>query len=101
MELIPYGKRHGTSHRDEEQMVYLAQHGFAAIRVDCRGTGESQGVLDDEYLNLEHKDALDCIEWISKQKWCTGRVGMMGMVRSFQLIISQKILLLIYSLSLY
>ena len=57
---------------------YFAGHGYAAIRVDMRGSGESDGVLLDEYLRQEQDDALEVIAWIAAQPWCTGKVGMMG-----------------------
>ena len=77
-EFLPYGKRHGTAYRDEENYYYLARYGFACVRVDCRGTGESEGLIEDEYLPQELKDSVECIEWIAKQPWCTGSVGMTG-----------------------
>ncbi len=43
-----------------------------------RGSGESDGHLADEYLALELADACEVIDWISRQRWCSGRVGMMG-----------------------
>jgi putative CocE/NonD family hydrolase len=57
---------------------YFAGHGYAAVRVDIRGSGESEGVLLDEYLELEQDDALAVIAWIAEQPWCDGNVGMMG-----------------------
>jgi putative CocE/NonD family hydrolase len=78
LEYIPYGKRYGTRGRDEPMHHWFASHGYAAIRVDMRGSGESEGLLNDEYLKLEQDDALEVIDWISKQSWCSGSVGMMG-----------------------
>jgi len=78
LEYIPYGKRHGTRGRDEPMHYWFASQGYAAIRVDMRGSGDSDGFLDDEYLKLEQDDALEVIDWIAKQSWCTGSVGMMG-----------------------
>jgi uncharacterized protein len=78
LEYIPYCKRDGTAARDEAMHPYFAGHGYAAIRVDLRGSGESEGVLLDEYLKQEQDDALEVIAWIAAQSWCTGRVGMMG-----------------------
>lgn len=43
-----------------------------------RGTGESDGLLEDEYLKQEQDDAMEIIEWISTQSWCDGQVAMMG-----------------------
>ena len=78
LEYIPYCKRDGTSMRDEAMHPYFAGHGYAAIRVDIRGSGESEGVIEDEYLPQELNDGVEIINWISKQPWCTGAVGMMG-----------------------
>ena len=78
LEYIPYRKRDATAPRDSKLHPYFAGHGYAAVRVDMRGSGDSDGVLTDEYLKLEHDDALEVIEWLAKQPWCTGAVGMMG-----------------------
>src|SRR5262245_12852286 len=43
-----------------------------------RGSGDSDGVLTDEYLPLELDDAVEVIAWLAAQPWCTGAVGMMG-----------------------
>jgi len=78
LEYIPYRKRDGTRGRDEPMHGYYAAHGYAAIRVDMRGSGDSDGHLADEYLPLEQDDALEVIEWIVAQPWCDGNVGMQG-----------------------
>ncbi|MGA2341555.1 MAG: CocE/NonD family hydrolase [Steroidobacteraceae bacterium] len=78
LEYIPYRKRDFTRRRDEGMHRYFAAHGYAAVRVDMRGSGESDGILNDEYLALEQDDALEVIDWISRQPWCSGAVGMMG-----------------------
>jgi putative CocE/NonD family hydrolase len=78
LEYIPYCTRDGTAARDEAMHPYFAGHGYAAVRVDIRGSGESEGVLLDEYLELEQDDALEVIAWIAEQPWCDGNVGMMG-----------------------
>jgi putative CocE/NonD family hydrolase len=78
LEYVPYRKRDGTRGRDEPMHGYFASQGYAAIRVDMRGSGESDGLLDDEYIAQEQDDALEVIDWLSRQPWCDGRVGMMG-----------------------
>ncbi|RQT14895.1 CocE/NonD family hydrolase [Burkholderia contaminans] len=78
LEYLPYRKRDGTAFVDEQTHPRLASYGYACIRVDIRGTGESDGYLDDEYLAQEQDDAVEVIAWIRAQRWCTGRVGMMG-----------------------
>ena len=78
LEYIPYRKRDGTRARDEPMHGWFAAHGYAAIRVDMRGSGESDGHMADEYLAQELEDACEVIAWLSRQSWCDGRVGMMG-----------------------
>jgi uncharacterized protein len=78
LEYLPYGKRDFTRQRDESMHPWFAANGYAAIRVDIRGGGDSDGVLHDEYLLQEQEDALEVIAWIAGQPWCTGDVGMMG-----------------------
>ncbi|MGE7834974.1 CocE/NonD family hydrolase [Viridibacillus arvi] len=78
LEYIPYRKTDGTRARDEPMHGYFAGHGYAVVRVDMRGSGESDGLLRDEYLKQEQDDALEVIDWISKQNWCDGNIGMMG-----------------------
>ncbi|MFT9257365.1 MAG: CocE/NonD family hydrolase [Acetobacter sp.] len=78
LEYIPYRKGDGTRVRDEPMHGYFAGHGYACLRVDMRGSGESGGYLADEYLKQEQDDALEVIAWIAAQDWCDGAVGMMG-----------------------
>ena len=78
LEFLPYRKRDGTHVRDALTHPYLAGHGYAAVRVDMRGSGDSEGLLTDEYTKQEQDDAIAVIEWLAKQKWCTGKVGMFG-----------------------
>ena len=78
LEFLPYRKRDGTAERDALTHPYFAGHGYAGVRVDMRGSGESDGLLDDEYLKQEQDDCLEVIAWLAKQSWCTGAVGMMG-----------------------
>src|SRR5262249_61681282 len=57
---------------------WFASRRYAAVRVDVRGSGESDGILRDEYTEEELGDALAMIAWIAAQPWCTGAVGMIG-----------------------
>ncbi len=78
LEYIPYRKRDGTLPRDEMMHPYVAGHGYASVRVDMRGNGDSDGVMTDEYTAQELADACEVIAWLAAQPWCTGSVGMMG-----------------------
>ncbi|ETS77107.1 hypothetical protein PFICI_10981 [Pestalotiopsis fici W106-1] len=78
LEYLPYRKRDGTAHRDALIHPYFAGHGYAGVRVDMRGSGDSEGLLRGEYLQQEQDDALEILKWIAAQAWCTGSIGMMG-----------------------
>ena len=78
LEYLPYRKTDGTLERDHGMHPHFARNGYAAIRVDRRGCGDSEGLFDDEYSEDELKDGEDIIAWIAAQPWCTGSVGMQG-----------------------
>ncbi len=78
LEYIPYRKRDATAYRDSIMHPYFAGHGYACLRVDLRGSGESDGVLKDEYLEQELMDGEAIIHWIAQQPWCNGHIGMIG-----------------------
>ncbi len=78
LEFIPYRKRDGTAERDAANHRWFAGMGYAVVRADLRGSGDSEGLLEDEYLEQEQADACEVIAWIAAQPWCSGAVGMMG-----------------------
>jgi uncharacterized protein len=78
LEMIPYRKQDLTAYRDSIHHPYMAAHGYACVRVDLRGSGDSEGVLTDEYLEQELRDAEEVLSWLEAQPWCNGRAGMMG-----------------------
>ncbi len=78
LEYIPYRKRDITRARDNANHAYLAGHGYVCVRVDMRGSGDSDGVLTDEYTQQEQEDGVDAIAWLAEQDWCDGKVGMFG-----------------------
>ncbi len=78
VEYHPYRKRDLTAINNEPFHGYLAGHGFAGVRLEIRGSGESDGILADEYLAQELNDAVEAIAWLARQPWCSGKVGMIG-----------------------
>ena len=78
LEYLPYKKRGGSDARDDQTYAYFARHGYAGIRVDIRGNGESGGHMEDEYTVEELNDGVEVIKWIAGQDWCDGNVGMIG-----------------------
>ena len=78
LEYLPYRKSDGTAARDDIMHPYFAERGYACLRVDARGCGDSEGLFEDEYSEQELQDGVDIIHWIAAQPWCTGKVGMQG-----------------------
>jgi putative CocE/NonD family hydrolase len=78
VEYLPYRKNDATAARDAEMHPYFAGFGYAAIRIDMRGSGDSDGIMYDEYLKQEQDDALEAFKWIAAQSWCTGKIGIIG-----------------------
>ena len=78
LEYLPYRKGDSMAPRDEGLGTWFAGHGYAYVRVDIRGTGDSDGVIIDEYTRQEHDDALEVIARLADAPWCSGAVGMVG-----------------------
>lgn len=53
---------------------YVVERGYVQVIPDARGIGKAEGVNE----LLSPQDAHDVIDWIVKQPWCDGNVGMMG-----------------------
>ena len=78
IEYMPYRKRDHFRLRDSRIHRYIAGHGYACLRVDARGAGESDGLLRGEWEPGELDDGIETIEWAAAQPWSTGAVGMIG-----------------------
>ncbi len=74
----PYRKDDGSGRSSTD--AYFASHGLVGAVVDIRGTGSSEGkAIEHEYSDIEQRDGLEIIDWLSKQPWSTGNVGMRGL----------------------
>ena len=71
LERTPYGRGFAA----DEGNLY-ARRGYIFVVQDARGTGDSKGKFDP--MVNERKDGYDTIDWISKQDWCDGNIGMIG-----------------------
>lgn len=78
LEYIPYRKRDAYRGRDNRWGTELAQYGIAYARVDVRGSGDSDGIMVDEYASPELNDGVAVIAWLARQPWSNGSVGMRG-----------------------
>ncbi len=59
-----------------ERGVYFASHGVPFLTVDVRGRGNSEGEFQP--LIQEAHDGYDVVEWLARQPYCNGKVGMWG-----------------------
>jgi uncharacterized protein len=78
VEYIPYRRRDLTRLGDEPMHRWFAGHGYVSVRVDIAGTGDSDGLMEDEYVKREQDDALEVIAWLASQSWSSGAVGIIG-----------------------
>lgn len=79
LEYIPYRKTDSYRAHDDAWGPTLAGYGIAYARVDVRGSGDSEGVLVDEYAEQELEDGCAIIAWLAGQGWCSGQVGLRGL----------------------
>lgn len=78
LEYLPYRLTDWTAPRDWQRHPWYAGHGYASVRVDVRGHGNSEGLPGDEYDARELADGVAVVEWLARQPWCDGGVGMFG-----------------------
>lgn len=60
----------------EPQAEYYARRGYVFAAQDCRGRFASEGAWEP-FVN-EKADGYDTIEWLARQSWSSGKVGMIG-----------------------
>jgi predicted acyl esterase len=91
----PFGKRPGDTEKEWQTMGvppgtvsrmtkfesadpgYWCHQGYAVINADPRGIGHSQGNCNF-FGTQDARDGYDLIEWLAKQIWCNGKIGMFG-----------------------
>lgn len=80
--ILNYGPYHkdGRGGRLDVDAInrHFAARGYAALSVDFRGLGGSGGVNAECFSPQEGHDGHDVVEWIARQPWCDGNVGMWG-----------------------
>nr|WP_248003690.1 CocE/NonD family hydrolase [Streptomyces sp. RLB1-33] len=81
LEYLPDRLTDRTAPRDWQRHPWYAGHGYASVRVDARGYGNSEGVPADPYGEGERADGVEVIHWLADQPWCSGAVGMFGVSR--------------------
>lgn len=71
--------RHKSEHSAWEtpDPVFWTEHGYAVVRADERGTGQSSGKLDTS-SDETSKAFAEVIEWCADRQWSSGKVGLLG-----------------------
>jgi uncharacterized protein len=64
------------SYNDVSSIKTGLRKGYVGVMVYSRGKEKSTGVF--EPFEHEAEDTYDIIDWVSKQSWCNGKVGMFG-----------------------
>ncbi|QOZ51458.1 CocE/NonD family hydrolase [Bradyrhizobium sp. CCBAU 53338] len=75
----PYRSSDGSAPADEAIYARLASRGYACVKLDVRGTGNSDGLHPDQFDAAYWTDAVEALAWIAAQPWCNGRTGMTGL----------------------
>ncbi|MFN0182075.1 MAG: CocE/NonD family hydrolase [Gemmatimonadales bacterium] len=60
------------------EMALLLKYGYVLAVVDARGAGASFGHTPGFYATEERRDTYEVTEWLARQPWSTGKVGMWG-----------------------
>ncbi|MFF0129035.1 CocE/NonD family hydrolase [Streptomyces mirabilis] len=81
LEYLPDRLTDRTAPRDWQRHPWYAGHGYASVRVDARGHGNSEGLPADPYGESERADGVEVIHWLADRPWCSGAVGMFGISR--------------------
>ncbi|NRB51797.1 MAG: CocE/NonD family hydrolase [Saprospiraceae bacterium] len=74
LQRTPYGKR---SERFKAVVSHLAARGYIVALQDLRGRYDSEGLFS-KYSPQEAGDGATTVEWLAKQEFCNGKVGMWG-----------------------
>ncbi|MEV6553154.1 CocE/NonD family hydrolase [Streptomyces sp. NPDC051597] len=78
LEYVPHRLTDATAPRDRQRHPWYAGHGYACVRVDVRGHGNSEGLPGDRCDATELADGVAVVEWLAARPWCDGKVGMIG-----------------------
>ncbi|MEO8452837.1 MAG: CocE/NonD family hydrolase [Gemmatimonadota bacterium] len=74
---IPFADAPSIVDRDRA-LQRLIKHGYVIVSVQVRGGGSSFGRYEGLFSPNETQDAYDVMEWLTKQPWCDGNLGMEG-----------------------
>ncbi len=62
----------------QRSLQQLVKHGYVVVTVGVRGSDVSYGRYQGLFSPAETRDAYDVMDWMTKQPWCDGNIGMFG-----------------------
>ena len=71
-----YGRTSRIGAAMEVPLFDIAARGYAVLHLSLRGSGQSEG--SNDLFGHYGEDGYDAVEWMARQPWCNGRVGMVG-----------------------
>jgi uncharacterized protein len=75
----PHSRLFWTGSIESGNSEYIVSRGYAHVMAQVRGLGHSEGMYESSWGWVGRpSDAYDLVEWIAKQPWCDGNVGMVG-----------------------
>ena len=80
-QFTPYGRcscREGVIRPGGSHLDTFIRHGYVVAGAELRGTGASFGIRDATNNPYDQTDGRDVNEWIFRQPWCNGQIGMVG-----------------------
>ena len=78
VEISPHRKSDLSVTRDAGHCAALAAAGYGVLRIDQRGTGDSEGNFSGSFDRQDETDALQVLNFIAEQSWCDGKLGLFG-----------------------
>ena len=78
IEFSPHRKSDLSAARDNGHCTALGAAGYAVLRIDQRGTGDSEGNFSGSFDRQDETDALQVLNFITEQQWCDGKLGLFG-----------------------
>ena len=71
-----YGQSSNADANPDPMLMDIAARGYAVLHLSLRGSGRSGGTAT--LYSRFGQDGYDTVEWMARQAWCNGRVGMVG-----------------------
>jgi predicted acyl esterase len=71
------GQERGNGYLEAGDPAFFVRRGYVHVLANVRGTGKSGGTYPF-LAPPEPQDGYELVEWVARQPWCTGQVGMFG-----------------------